>query len=151
MPLINQALVPDAVAPGGAGSTLSVNGTGFVAGSVADWNGSARATTYVNQTELTATILAGDIAAAGTASATVVNAPGGVRSNLAFFSVAAATTTVTFGNVSAPAAGGDPDSVAVGDFNGDGKQDLAVTDKVSDTVSVVPGDGDMRMSGEGAA
>jgi len=32
VPLINQPLVPDAVAPGGAGFTLTVNGTGFVSG-----------------------------------------------------------------------------------------------------------------------
>jgi hypothetical protein len=41
VPLINQPLVPDAVAPGGAEFTLTVNGTGFVSGSVVNWNGSA--------------------------------------------------------------------------------------------------------------
>jgi hypothetical protein len=30
VPLINQPLVPDATAPGGAAFTLTVNGTGFV-------------------------------------------------------------------------------------------------------------------------
>jgi hypothetical protein len=30
VPLINQPLAPDAIAPGGAGFTLTVNGTGFV-------------------------------------------------------------------------------------------------------------------------
>src|SRR5205085_4076949 len=34
VPLINQPLVPDAVAPGGPRFTLTVNGTGFVTGSV---------------------------------------------------------------------------------------------------------------------
>jgi len=43
VPLISQPLVPDAMAPGGAGLTLTVNGTGFVSGSVVNWNGSARA------------------------------------------------------------------------------------------------------------
>src|SRR5438105_14977378 len=42
VPLINQPLVPDAIAPGGAGFTLTVNGTGFVSGSEVNWNGSAR-------------------------------------------------------------------------------------------------------------
>ena len=32
VPLINQPLVPDAVAPGSAGFTLTLNGTGFVSG-----------------------------------------------------------------------------------------------------------------------
>ena len=44
------------------------------------------------------------------------------------------------GNFSAPAnfaVGVDPRSVAVGDFNGDGKQDLAVANAVSDNVSIL--------------
>ena len=32
VPLINTPLVPTSVAPGGAGFTLTVNGTGFVSG-----------------------------------------------------------------------------------------------------------------------
>src|SRR6266481_6154498 len=68
VPLINQPLIPDAVAPGGAGFTLTVNGTGFVSGSVVNWNGSGRATTFVNGSQLTASILASDIASASTAS-----------------------------------------------------------------------------------
>jgi hypothetical protein len=43
VPLINQPLVPDAVAPGGQGFMLTVNGTGFVSGSVVNWNGNPRA------------------------------------------------------------------------------------------------------------
>src|SRR5204863_10183419 len=82
VPLINQPLVPDAIAPGGAGFTLTVNGTGFVSGSVVNWNGSARTTTFVSSTQLTASILPSDIAIASTASVTVVNpTPGGGRSN----------------------------------------------------------------------
>ncbi len=34
VPFVNQPLVPEAVVPGGAGFTLTVNGTGFVSGSV---------------------------------------------------------------------------------------------------------------------
>ena len=65
VPLINQPLVPDATKPGGAGFTLTVNGTGFVSGSVVHWNGNARATTFVSPSKLTATITASDIAVAG--------------------------------------------------------------------------------------
>ena len=39
-------------------------------------------------------------------------------------------------------AGTDPFSVAVGDFNGDGKQDLAVANDSSNNVSILLGDGD---------
>ena len=49
VPLINQPLVPDATAPGGPGFTLTVNGTGFVAASMVNWNGSARATSVRQQ------------------------------------------------------------------------------------------------------
>src|SRR5947207_2148333 len=73
VPLINQPLVPDATAPGGAGFTLTMNGTGFVSGSVVNWNGDARATTFVSSSQLTASILAPDIAGPSTASVTVVN------------------------------------------------------------------------------
>src|SRR5439155_639717 len=86
VPLINQPLVPDAIAPGGAGFTLTVNGTGFVSGSVVNWNASARATTFVSNSQLTVSILVSDIAIASTASVTVVNSsPGGGESNAVFF------------------------------------------------------------------
>ena len=39
------------------------------------------------------------------------------------------------------AVGNAPRSVAVGDFNGDGKQDLAVANAISDNVSILLGDG----------
>jgi hypothetical protein len=42
VPLINQPLVPEARKSGGSGFTLTVNGTGFVPGSVVKWNGSPR-------------------------------------------------------------------------------------------------------------
>jgi len=42
VPVINQPLVPDAVKPGGTGFTLTVNGSGFVSGSVVRWNGTTR-------------------------------------------------------------------------------------------------------------
>src|SRR6202044_2410447 len=56
VPLINQPLVPDAIAPGGAGFTLTVNGTGFVSGAVVNWNHSVLATTFVKNSQLTASV-----------------------------------------------------------------------------------------------
>jgi hypothetical protein len=80
VPFTNQPLVPDATAPGGAGFTLTVNGAGFVAASVVNWNGSPRATTFVSKSQLTAIIRASDIATASTAAVTVVSpGPGGRR------------------------------------------------------------------------
>src|SRR5205814_2046939 len=49
------------------------------------------------------------------------------------------------GNFSAAAnfgSGNDPISVAVGDFNGDGKQDLAVANYATNDVSILLGNGD---------
>ena len=71
VPLINQPLVPDAINPGGPGFTLTVNGTGFVSGAMVNWNGSARATTFVRESQLTATVPPWDITTLGTASVTV--------------------------------------------------------------------------------
>ena len=48
----------------------------------------------------------------------------------------------TFTATSDYATGSNPYAVAVGDFNGDGKQDLAVADYGANTVSVLLGDGD---------
>ena len=79
VPFIDDPLVPTSIAPGGTGFTLTVNGTGFVSGSVINWNGSQLTTThFVNSSQLTATVPAANITAAGTVWVTVTNpAPGG--------------------------------------------------------------------------
>jgi hypothetical protein len=82
------SLSPPSATHGGAGFTLTVNGTGFLSTSVVNWNGSPRATTYVSSTEITATINAADIAKAGTFKVTVANpAPGGGTSAAKTFTV----------------------------------------------------------------
>jgi hypothetical protein len=95
IPLVDQPLIPVSVAPGAGGFTLTVNGTGFVSGAAVLWNGSARATTFISSTTLTAAILASDVASASTARITVVNpAPGGGASNVVYFPIASAPTVV---------------------------------------------------------
>src|SRR4029453_12818124 len=97
VPLINQPLVPDATAPGGPNFILTVNGTGFVSGLVVNWNGSALATHFVSGSQLTASILASDIAIASTASVTVANpSPGGGSSNVVFLPVSNASSSFSF-------------------------------------------------------
>jgi hypothetical protein len=147
VPLINQPLVPDAAAPGGPGFTLTVNGTGFVSGASVNWNGSARATTFVSTAQLTATILASDIAIASTASVTVVNSsPGGGTSNVEFFPITLATSSVLLSRSDYATAAGSQ-GVGVGDFNGDGKLDLAMTDNGANAVSILLGNGDGTFQG----
>jgi Bacterial pre-peptidase C-terminal domain len=72
------SLSPNTIVATSGAFTLTVNGTGFVSASVVQWNGSHRPTTFVNATQLSAAISGADVAAAGTATVTVVNpAPGG--------------------------------------------------------------------------
>ena len=67
-------LTPDTVLEGGANFTLTVNGTNFVNGeSIIQWNGVNKTTTFISNTQLSATILAADIANDGTVPVTVLN------------------------------------------------------------------------------
>ena len=59
------SLSPASATAGGPAFTLTVNGSNFVSGSVVQWNGSNRTTTFVSATQLTAAITAADIATAG--------------------------------------------------------------------------------------
>lgn len=69
---------PTKVSVGGLSFMLTALGTGFTSSSVVQWNGSARATTYVSPSELVAQVDAADIAALGTASVTVEDATSSV-------------------------------------------------------------------------
>jgi len=69
---------PASVSVGGAAFTLTLTGSGFIAGSVVRVNGASRTTTFVNGTQLTAAIPATDVVSTGTLSVSVANpAPGG--------------------------------------------------------------------------
>lgn len=146
VPFLQQPLVPMTAAPGAQGSTLTLNGAGFVSGSSVLWNGANRVTTFVSPTQLQAAILSSDVAAIGTAQLTVTNpAPGGGISNPQAFQITNPTTSVWLGR-SDLAVGSDPRGVAVADFNGDGKPDVAVVDRASNTVSILLGNGDGTFS-----
>jgi uncharacterized protein (TIGR03437 family) len=82
------ALSPNSVPAGSPGFTLTVAGTGFVTGSVIQWNGGPVATSFGSSTQLTAQIPAGLVATAGTATVRVVN-PSAVLSNSLTFTIAA--------------------------------------------------------------
>lgn len=146
VPFLNQTLVPTSVSPGSGDLTLRVSGAGFVSGATIDFNGVALATTFVDGEHLSATLPAADVATAGTAAVTVVNpAPGGGSSNAVYFQVGAPQTTVSF----APAANSplqiaEPVGITAGDFNEDGKPDLAIG--AGDVVFTFLGNGDGTFS-----
>jgi hypothetical protein len=77
---------PSSAVVGGPAFTLTANGSNFVSGSVVQVNGSNRTTTFVNGTQLNASIPAGDIASAGTLAIGVVN-PNGSKSGTLTLSV----------------------------------------------------------------
>jgi IPT/TIG domain len=81
-----QSLSPTSAHVGGAGFTLTINGTEFVNGVTVQWNGSSRVPTLVSPEQLQLQISAGDIAATGSINVTVVNpSPGGGASNTLTF------------------------------------------------------------------
>ncbi len=108
------SLSPNQVLAAGPSFTLTVNGTGFVSGSVVRVNGQPRQTMFVNNTQLSGTVLASDIASGGTLNITVVNpAPGGGTSNTVTLAVANPVPAISGLNPSAVAAGSAAFTLAV--------------------------------------
>ncbi|MEI9979936.1 MAG: IPT/TIG domain-containing protein [Edaphobacter sp.] len=89
---------------GGAGFTLTINGTNFVSGATAIWSGAALTTTFVNSTQLQAAIPASLIATGGTASITV-NDSGGTSSGVPFTINPGVPTITSLSPTSATAGG----------------------------------------------
>ncbi|HET8924027.1 MAG TPA: FG-GAP-like repeat-containing protein [Candidatus Acidoferrum sp.] len=134
-------IVPASAAPGGPAFTMTVTGTGFVSGSVVSWNGSPRTTTFVSSSNLTAAILATDIAHLGVATVTVASpAPGGGTSNSQFFSITTAQAQLSW--TVKDVTGNSPLTTPVvsADLNNDGKLDLMAA--VGPTIWVSLGNGD---------
>jgi hypothetical protein len=101
------SLSPSSANAGGAAFTLTVNGSNFVSSSVVQWNGSARSTTFVSGTKVSASISAADIANGGIVSVTVVNpAPGGGTSNSLTFTINNPAPAATSIGPSSATAGG---------------------------------------------
>ncbi|MCI0387960.1 MAG: IPT/TIG domain-containing protein [Acidobacteria bacterium] len=100
------SLSPDQVLAAGPQFALTVNGSGFVNGSIVRVNGQDRQTAFNSGSQLTATVLASDIAAGGGLSVTVANpAPGGGVSNALTLSVINPVPTISGFNPTAIAAG----------------------------------------------
>src|SRR5207237_957931 len=99
---------------GTAGLTLTVNGSNFVAASRVQWNGSARATTFVSANQLQAALTPSDLAATATASVSVFNpTPGGGVSGAPRFTVNNPAPTLSALSPSSLIAGGGPFTLTV--------------------------------------
>ena len=147
IPFLNQTLVPTAISPGSGGFVLKVSGTGFVSGATVDFNGAPLTTTFVDSEHLAAIVPAADVATAGTASVTVVNA-GSVRSNVVYFQVAAPVAAVSFVSAAnSPLQTPESGALAVADFNEDGKPDLVIAANVRTYIMLGNGDGTFALSG----
>jgi uncharacterized repeat protein (TIGR01451 family) len=102
------SVTPATIATGTKGTTLTINGAGFVQGSVVQWNQNSRPTTFVNSGQLKATLSDTDTTTAGNAQVNVVNpTPGGGSS--------AITIVVLIGAPQITAL--VPDSIAIGSPN----------------------------------
>ena len=110
-----QAINPSAAFVGSAALSMSVNGSGFVTGSVVLFNGAALATTYVSSKLVTAAVPSSSLGAAGDFPIAVSNPPpgGGVTAPVVFRVQYPAPQSTTLA----------PSSVAVGS----GPTDVVVT------------------------
>ena len=123
VPTINNPLVPTTVTPGGPGFTLTLNGAGFVQGSVVNWNGSPRTTTLGNQSQLTAAIQHRTSLRRAPRPSRSSNPGTTTISNVTFLSVASPLTSSSFVQSGSLSDGSQAQVMA--DFNGDGKLDVA--------------------------
>jgi hypothetical protein len=114
------SISPTSATAGGAGFTLTVNGSSFISSSVVKWGGSNRTTTYVRSTQLTAAISASDIATAGTVQVTVFNPTpgGGTSATAATFTVSAAQAVAITTTQLPASASGKPYDFTLGSVGG---------------------------------
>jgi hypothetical protein len=143
VPLISSPLVPSSALPGAPAFTLTVNGTGFVSGAVVNWNGSPRPTHFVDDSQLTVSIMSSDVFMPSTAWVTVTNPPpGGGTSNIAYFSVTVPKSKVPFSTIVSGLGGKGGGALALGDFNQDGKVDAVILGDLKQSFVVLLGNGD---------
>jgi len=108
------SLSPSTGGAGGPAFTLSVIGSNFVPGSVVQWNGLERATTFVSSTALTAAIPAGDVADGGIVEVSVFNAaPGGGTSSAVSFTIVNPSPSLSSLSPSTGGAGGPAFTLSV--------------------------------------
>ena len=78
------SLSPSSAPAGGPSVAVTITGTGFVSGAVAQWNGLSLTTSYINATTVTAQITAADLISPGSGQVTVINPTGPASNSLPF-------------------------------------------------------------------
>jgi hypothetical protein len=112
------SLTPNAADVGAAATPMLINGAGFIAASVASFNGTRLTTTYVNPSQVSVTIPAASLNTVGLFPVAVTNpAPGGGVSTPMMFQVRYPTPTLTSIAPNAASAGSAPTMVS---FTGSG-------------------------------
>ncbi len=92
------SISPSSALTGGPAFTLTLTGTNFISGTVAQWASSSLATAFISSTQLTATVPAGNLSTSGTFNVTVQNpGPGDGVSGALPFLVNKLDQTITFG------------------------------------------------------
>jgi hypothetical protein len=135
------SISPTSTIAGDPDFSLTVNGTNFIGSSTVQFNGSARTTTFISSTTLTATILSTDIVTGATSSITVFNpTPGGGTSSSQTLTIYNPAPFPTFSSVANYSVGSVPQYVASADFNNDNKTDLVVV-RSDNTALILLGDG----------
>lgn len=108
------SLNPSSATAGGAGFTLTVDGSGFQSGATVNFSGSALGSTFVSSTQLTADVPASAIASAGTDAVTVTNPDGSTSNTLEFTVTPPAPTLASISPSSATAGGSQFTLIATG-------------------------------------
>ena len=142
VPQIVGPVKPTAVVPGSGAFTLMVYGANFVSGSVVNWNGQPRSTSFVSAHEVQAQILASDITSPTAGFITVSNPQGQKSSTFAQLEVHVPVSNIVTSNTTNYDFGWF--ALDAADFNGDGKLDLIGPGPVGINCRLGNGDGTFR-------
>ncbi len=108
---------PSSATAGGAGFTLTINGTNFDSGTTVQWGATELARTYVSVTQLTAVVPASLIATPGSATVTVTSSAGTSPGSTFTVNAAVAVPTITSTSPASATAGGAAFTLTVNGAN----------------------------------
>lgn len=147
-------LSPTSASPGNGDFVLTISGANFATGATVQFDGLTLTPAAITRNSLTVTVPASAVASAHTASITVMNPntnPSNlIKSNVAFFPITTEKAFLQWTSAFSvldppppfgPNLGPPATAIAVGDFNGDGHQDVVVALPGTGTLQIYLGDG----------